>query len=145
MVFLSGLLPFPWGRMKQDSDLNRWLLPLNYLTAISIRSFCCHERKECAGSIPPPPLSSPPSPVRSVQEQSAIGSIKACRGGSGGCKSETWILELPKKSCHYIRNMFIFFKWYCIQFGTDLWLVGMVSGIGRFKKKKKKLDSLYSP
>lgn len=55
--------------MKQDTDLNRWLLPLNYLTAKSMRSFCCHERKEHAGSIPPSP---PPFPVRSVQEQSLL-------------------------------------------------------------------------
>lgn len=62
------LFSFPWGDMKQDIHLNRWVLPLNYLTAKSMRSFCCHERKECAGSIPSPP----PSPVRSGQEESLL-------------------------------------------------------------------------
>ena len=73
-MFLSGLLPFLWGDMKQDIDLSRWLLLLHYLTAKSMRSFCCHERKACAGSIPPPPPppSPPPSPVRSGQEQSLL-------------------------------------------------------------------------
>lgn len=33
-----------------------------------MRSFCCHEGKECAGSIPSPP----PSPVRSGQEESLL-------------------------------------------------------------------------
>ena len=70
--------------------------------------------------------------------ESATGNIKACRGGSEGCKSETGILELPKESCPYIRNMFILFKWYCMRFGTHLWLLGRVNGIGGLGKKKKK-------
>lgn len=67
-MFLSRLLPFSWGDMKQDIHLNRWLLPLNYLSAKSMKSCCCHEGKECAESISSPP----PSPVRSGQEESLL-------------------------------------------------------------------------